>query len=222
MARLLHGPGHFRRCLFFMGGTASVPSDDGAPISTPPHGADGADALQGIGQQWPWVRGNDDRRRPGGLAVPRSRGTPTSRPFHGADGGTPSRASAHNGPGFVATMIEGGLEGCVPRSRGAPISRPFHAADGGTPSRASAHNGHGFVATMIEGGLEGFAVPRSRGAPISRPFHGANGADALQGIGPQWPFLKRIAYLNCGPNSGLVLNFVPQPRRAVVDMARVT
>ena len=136
---------------------------------------------------------------------------------------TPSRASASNGHGFVATMIEGGLEGL--RSLAAAVRRHqdrFTAPTERTPSRASAHNGHGFVATMIEGGLEGFAVPRSRGAPISRPFHGANGADALQGIGPQWPFLKRIAYLNCGPNSGLVLNFVPQPRRAVVDMARVT
>jgi hypothetical protein len=34
---------------------------------TPFHGADGADALQGIGQQCPSDRGNDDRWRLGGL-----------------------------------------------------------------------------------------------------------------------------------------------------------
>ena len=33
--------------------------------STPFHGADGADALQGIGQRWPSVRSNDDRCRLG-------------------------------------------------------------------------------------------------------------------------------------------------------------
>ncbi len=32
---------------------AAVPGSCGSPISTPPHGADGAGALQGIGQQWP-------------------------------------------------------------------------------------------------------------------------------------------------------------------------
>jgi len=35
------------------------------------------------------------------------------------------------------------------------------------------------------------AVPRSRGSPTSTPFHGADGADALQGIGQQWPFVRR-------------------------------
>jgi hypothetical protein len=34
--------------------------------STPSHGADGADALQGIGQQWPSDRSNDVRWRLGG------------------------------------------------------------------------------------------------------------------------------------------------------------
>jgi hypothetical protein len=35
------------------------------------HGADGADALplQGIGQQWPSGRGNDELRTPGGFGV---------------------------------------------------------------------------------------------------------------------------------------------------------
>jgi hypothetical protein len=37
----------------------SVPRSRGAPKSTPSHGADGADALQGIGQQCPSGRGND-------------------------------------------------------------------------------------------------------------------------------------------------------------------
>jgi hypothetical protein len=32
---------------------AAVPRSRGSPISTPPHGADGAGALQRIGQQWP-------------------------------------------------------------------------------------------------------------------------------------------------------------------------
>jgi hypothetical protein len=36
---------------------------------TPFHGADGADALQGIGQQCPSGCGNDDRRRLGGFEV---------------------------------------------------------------------------------------------------------------------------------------------------------
>jgi hypothetical protein len=32
----------------------------GQATSTPFHGADGVDALQRIGQQWPFVGGNDD------------------------------------------------------------------------------------------------------------------------------------------------------------------
>ena len=32
---------------------AAVPRSPGSPISTPPHAADGAGALQGIGRQWP-------------------------------------------------------------------------------------------------------------------------------------------------------------------------
>jgi hypothetical protein len=36
---------------------------------TPSHGADGAGALLGIGQQWSSGRGNDDRWRPGGFEV---------------------------------------------------------------------------------------------------------------------------------------------------------
>ena len=41
--------------------------------STPSHGADGADALQGIGWQWPSDRTNDVRWRLGGPRFPRSR-----------------------------------------------------------------------------------------------------------------------------------------------------
>ena len=48
---------------------AAVPHSRGSPISTPPHGADGADALQGIGQQMP----HRFRSRPEGSAVSRSR-----------------------------------------------------------------------------------------------------------------------------------------------------
>ena len=77
---------------------AAVPRSRGSPISTPFHGADGADALQGIGQQWPSGRGNDDRRKPGGLrslaaAVRRYQlhfTAPTER--------APSRESASNAP----------------------------------------------------------------------------------------------------------------------------
>jgi hypothetical protein len=47
----------------------AVPRSRGSPISTPPHGADGADALQGIGQQMP----HRFRSRPEGSAVSRSR-----------------------------------------------------------------------------------------------------------------------------------------------------
>jgi len=36
---------------------------------TPFHGADGADALQGIGQQWPSGRGEDDRQEARRLSV---------------------------------------------------------------------------------------------------------------------------------------------------------
>ena len=42
---------------------------------TPFHGADGADALQGIGRQWHGLVTNDDRWR---AAVPRSRGSLTN------------------------------------------------------------------------------------------------------------------------------------------------
>jgi hypothetical protein len=62
------------------------------------------------------------------------------------------------------------------------------------PSRGS-YNGSEFededefeddkLPTMIGGGLRSLAAA---GSPKPTPFDGADGADALQGIGPQWPF----------------------------------
>src|SRR6478736_5119376 len=54
--------------------------------STPSHGADGADALQGIGQQWPSDRTNDVRWRLGGLRSLVAVAGRKSTPSHGADG----------------------------------------------------------------------------------------------------------------------------------------
>jgi hypothetical protein len=54
--------------------------------STPFHGADGAGALQAIGQQWPSVHGNDDRQRLGGQRSLAAAVRRKSTRFHGADG----------------------------------------------------------------------------------------------------------------------------------------
>ena len=59
---------------------------------------------------------------------------------------------------------------------------------------------HPFVATMIGGDLEGL---RSLAAVAGRkptPFHGADGADALQGIGQQWPIRSGGGLEGCGPS----------------------
>src|SRR5258708_3625997 len=73
--------------------------------------------------------------------------------------------------------------GCSPLA--APVRRyqyHFTAPTERTPSRGSARNGPSVSVQDWRA-----AVPRSRGSPISIPFHGADGADALQGVGPQWP-----------------------------------
>jgi len=78
---------------------------------TPFHGADGADALQGIGQQCPSDRGNDDRWRLGGLRSLVAAMGEGCIVQHGADGADASRASASNAHPALATMIGGGLVG---------------------------------------------------------------------------------------------------------------
>jgi hypothetical protein len=65
--------------------------------------------------------------------------------------------------------------------------RHFTAPTERTPSRESASDGLPFVATMIDGGLEGCGPSQPRCAENQDRFHGADGADALQGIGRQWP-----------------------------------
>jgi hypothetical protein len=56
------------------------------PESTPFHGADVADALQGPASNGPSVRGNDARGRTGGLRSLAAVSGRKSTPFHGADG----------------------------------------------------------------------------------------------------------------------------------------
>jgi len=62
----------------------------------------------------------------------------------------------------------------------------FTAPTERTLSRGSASNGQPFITTMI-GGLEGLRSLAAVAGPGSTPFHGADGADALQGLGQQWP-----------------------------------
>jgi hypothetical protein len=74
------------------------------------HGADGADALQGIGQQCPCGRGNDDRWRPGGLRSLAAVAGRKLTALHGADGADALQESASNVHAVVAPMTGGGLE----------------------------------------------------------------------------------------------------------------
>ena len=46
---------------------------------------------------------------------------------------------------------------------------------------------HPFVAALIGGGLEGCGPSQPWPAVNWHHLHGAGGADALQGIGQQWP-----------------------------------
>jgi hypothetical protein len=46
---------------------------------------------------------------------------------------------------------------------------------------------HAVVATMIGGGLDGCGPSQQLPAVNWHHLHGADGADALQGIGRQWP-----------------------------------
>ena len=89
---------------------------------------------------------------------------------------------------FVVTIIGGGLELRSLAAAGSRHQHHFTAPTERTPFRGSASDAHPAVATMFGGGLEGL---RSLAAVAGRkpaPFHGADGADALQGIGQQWPF----------------------------------
>jgi hypothetical protein len=66
---------------------------------TPLHGADRADALQlqGIGQQWPSGRSNDDRWGTEGCGPPQPWPAVNQHRFTAPTERTPSRGSANNG-----------------------------------------------------------------------------------------------------------------------------
>src|SRR6266436_2699332 len=91
----------------------------------------GADALQGIGQQWPSDRANNNRSSLGGLRSLVAVGGRKSTPFHGADG-----ADALQGIGRQWASVRGnnnrsslgGLRSLV--AVGGPKSTPFLGADG--------------------------------------------------------------------------------------------
>jgi len=89
---------------------------------------------------------------------------------------------------LVATMIGGGLEGCGPSQPLPAVNQHrFTAPTERTPSRETAGNGPsvgGHDDRRRPGGLRSLAAVAGR---KSTPFHGADGADALQGIGQQWP-----------------------------------
>jgi len=81
---------------------------------TPFHGADGAGALQGIGQQWPIGFGAGVE----GCGPSQPWPCPRLTPFHGADGADALQGTGQQWPiGFGA-----GLEGCGP-------SQPWPALD---------------------------------------------------------------------------------------------
>src|SRR4029077_5733728 len=89
---------------------------------------------------------------------------------------------------FLATMIGSDLEGGGP-SQPWPAANQHHftAPTERTPSRGSASNGPlvpGKDDRQRPGGLRSLAAVAGR---EPTPFHGADGADALQGIGQQWP-----------------------------------
>ena len=68
-----------------LGGQRSLAAA-GRRKSTTVHSADGADALQAIGQQLPSAHGNDNWQKPGELRSLAAVAGPKSTPFHGADG----------------------------------------------------------------------------------------------------------------------------------------
>jgi hypothetical protein len=74
----------------------------------------------------------------------------------------------------------------------------FTAPTDRTYSRESASNGPSVSVQAWRA-----AVPGSRGAPVSIPFHGADGADALQGIGQQWPIRCGGGLEGSGPSQPL-------------------
>src|SRR6266481_4524245 len=83
------------------------------------------------------------------------------------------------------------------RSLAAVVRRDPHRFTAPTeraPSKGSASNGPSVSLETWRA-----AVPRSRGSPISTPLHGADGADALQGIGRQWPMRFGAELEGCGP-----------------------
>src|SRR6266481_5831484 len=108
---------------------------------------------------------------------------------------------------FVATMIDGDLEGCGP-SQPLPAANQHHftAPTERTPSRESAINGpsvRGNDDRWRPGGLRSLAAVAGR---KPTPFYAADGADALQGIGQQWPIRSSqpcsvATWRACGPSS---------------------
>ena len=120
-----------------------VPRSRGSPISTSPHGADGAGALQGTGQQWPVRFG-------GGLE-----GCGPSQPPV-ADINTASRRRSGRPPGNRPAIGPSdsaeAWSAAVPRSRRfADINTRFTAPTERTPSREPASN----WPVRFGGGVEG-------------------------------------------------------------------
>src|SRR6266481_4451292 len=77
----------------------------------------------------------------------------------------------------------------VPRSRCRPQTNTIlRRRRSGRPPGNRPAMAHPFIATMLGSDLEGL---RSLLAAVAgrkpTPFHGVDGADALQGIGQQWP-----------------------------------
>jgi hypothetical protein len=61
-------------------------------------------------------------------------------------------------------------------------------------------------------GLEGCGPSQPRSAEFN-PFHGADGADALQGIGHQWPIRFGAGLEGCGPSQPRSAKFNTISRR---------
>jgi hypothetical protein len=153
------------------------------------HGADGADALQGIGGQWPmrsWQTMIGGGLEGCGPSQPLL--AANQRRFTAATERVLSRESASNCPCGRGNddRWPGGLRSLAAVA-GRKLNTGSTAPTERTPSRESASNVRPVVATMIGGDLEGCGPSQPWPAVNWHHLHGADGADALQGIGQQWP-----------------------------------
>jgi len=135
------------------------------------HGADGAGALQGIGQQWPIGFG------------PGLEGYGPSQPcftdINAAFTAPTERAPPGNRPAMAHRFRSRPGGSAVSRSRASPISPPLsRRRRSGRPPGHRPAMAHRFRSRP--GGLRSLAAVLHR---YQRRFHGADGAGALQGIG---------------------------------------